>query len=153
MHSICALARYKTLSSFFSLSAPQRQHVVHWLTGPSSSYSFQFFPFVGAPHNREMDKSVFFVRSLFGCLLLVILFIIEKSSNKNHIFSHTFGYYCRIYFDKQLICMSNKLWRLHEFNHKWQTKCTSYKYQMYKFTQEKILFGSVLSSSLSVGFL
>lgn len=59
-------------------------------------------------------------------VLLLILFIIEKSTNKNHIFSHTFGYYCRIYFDKQLICMANKLWRLHDSSTNGQCR---YKYQ------------------------
>lgn len=65
---------------------------------------------------------------LCGFFVSLILFIIEKSSNKNHIFSHTFGYYCRIYFDKQLIYMSNKLWRLHASNTQ-PTRTARYKYQ------------------------
>lgn len=81
-------------------------------------------------------------------VLLLILFIIEKSANKNHIFSHTFGYYCRIYFDKQLICMSNKLWRLHESTANGQS--CRYKYQMYDFTQIKFTNDS-LSLSHSIG--
>lgn len=79
---------------------------MHWLTGPI------FFLFIFFFLHWYSQKC--FVHCSVVVLLLVILFIIEKSSNKNHIFSHTFGYYCRIYFDKQLICMSNKLWRLHE---------------------------------------
>lgn len=86
-----------------------------------------------------------FIISPLLFVLLLILFIIEKSANKNHIFSHSFGYYCRIYFDKQLICMSNKLWRLHESNLKW-TQSAQYKYQMYDFTWKKNNINGIIFS-------
>lgn len=93
--------RYK-LFVFLALSITASMLCIGWRAPYSSLHK----------HTQKRDGQKCFVVHCSYCCWSCSF--IEKSSNKNHIFSHTFGYYCRIYFDKQLICMSNKLWRLHE---------------------------------------